>query len=111
MENKNNTCQMTIFGANDINFSGQTFNGGNFAAVFGGLDLDLSCAVIQEDITIVATALFGGIDIKLPPNVNCKINSCSAFGGISDKRNILLEEKFPTVFIQGRAFFGGIDLL
>ena len=42
--------------------------------------LYLRSAIIVEDVTIDATAIFGGIEIYLPDDVNVKLTSTALFG-------------------------------
>lgn len=55
-------------------------------------------------------AIFGGIDILLPENINVKISSNSIFGGFSDKRVVRRSDADFTVYIKGNCIFGGVDI-
>ena len=88
----------------------EEFNGAEMTAVFGGVECDLRNAVIEKDCVIEATAIFGGIDVFLPKNVNVKINSNSLFGGVSGKNRQNSEENTVTVYINGTAVFGGVEI-
>ena len=69
--------------------------GATATAIFGGVDLDLRNAIIDEDIVITSTAIFGGIDIFLPSNVNVKVSSLPIFGGVDDNRILQHQESAP----------------
>ena len=84
--------------------------GAELNAVFGGLDCDLCGAEITGDCVINASAIFGGIDIFVPENVNVKIHSTSIFGGVSDEKKRRFDASKPTVYIRGTALFGGVDV-
>ncbi|MBQ8283545.1 MAG: hypothetical protein IJX75_00480 [Clostridia bacterium] len=99
-----------VFGGADVRPENEEFNGAELTAVFGGVDCDLRNAVIEKDCVIEATAIFGGVDILLPKNVNVKTNSNSLFGGVSDKQRQNSEENTITVYINGTAVFGGIEI-
>ncbi len=98
------------FTGSKVNMQGQNFHGAELNAVFGGIDYDLRDALITEDCVIRATAIFGGIDILLPDNVNVKVSSNSVFGGVSNKRSAAKTENAPTVYINGSGIFGGVDI-
>lgn len=98
------------FSGEEINFNNQIFNGATLTAVFGGVDLDLTNATVQQDVVIDAAAIFGGIDIKLPSYVNVKTSSTSVFGGISDKKHQNSPNNTVTVFVRGTSIFGGVDI-
>lgn len=99
------------FSSQNIDYSGEVFQGAELTAIFGGIKSDLSNAVIQKDCIIEANAVFGGIEITLPSNVNVKVNANSVFGGTSDKTARSELVGAPTVFVNGNAVFGGVTLL
>ena len=107
---ENNYC--TTFSGQDISFDGRQFNGGEFTAVFGGIKLDLSNALINENVVINVSATFGGIDVFVPDDVNVKTSATCIFGGISDKRKNKPKknEATNTVYITGTCLFGGVDI-
>lgn len=98
-----------IFGGREMRFAGQPFNGGNFVAVFGGVDCDLRDALIEQDCRIKAVAIFGGVDIIAPKGVNVKVESTSIFGGTDDTC-----ERDPsapvTIYIDTVSIFGGVEI-
>ena len=99
-----------IFGGQNVSVSGEVFSGASADAVFGGIEMDLRQAIIEEDCVLELTAIFGGIDILLPEGVNVDIKSTSIFGGISDKRKKTDVDSAPTVYIDGTCMFGGVDV-
>lgn len=109
-ENIDGTEISAIFSGQNIDMKGEKFTGKKVSAVFGGLKLDLREAIIKEDAVIDASAIFGGIDIIVPANVNVKIKSSALFGGVKNNSKNLNDEKNPTVFINGSAMFGGIEI-
>ena len=107
---KNDDAIGAIFSGQNINFAGEEFKGKTVGAVFGGLKLDLRKAKIKEDVVINAKAVFGGIEILVPDDVIIKIKSNSAFGGITNKKENSPSDKAPTIYINGTAVFGGVDI-
>lgn len=99
-----------VFGGANINMAGKEFKGKNINAVFGGLKLDLREAKIKEDVIINATAVFGGIDIYVPEGIIVETKSNSFFGGVSNKVKVAPKGKAPTVYVNGMALFGGIEV-
>lgn len=98
------------FGGVKNHFKGQEFKGANIDAIFGGVDIDLSEAIVNHDQVINANAIFGGIDIKAPKGVNIKIKSTPIFGGVSNKLKSDFNEAFPTIYIKAFCLFGGVDI-
>jgi len=99
-----------VFGERKANFRNQQFNGADINAIFGGVTLDLREAVIDHDVLIHATAIFGGADIYVPANVKVKVSSVPVFGGVSNKSMASIEPSAPTVFVNATCMFGGIDI-
>ncbi len=98
------------FGEVKADFNDQEFNGANLTAVFGSTDLDLRKAIIQEDKLIKASAIFGGVEIMMPENVNIKVKSTPIFGATSNKTNRKYDEKLPTIYVNSFCMFGGVDI-
>lgn len=88
----------------------KNLNGANLDAVFGSVELDLKGAVIKQDQVINANAIFGGIEITVPTNVNVKIKSTPIFGGTSNKAKTTYNESLPTLYINSTAIFGGVEI-
>lgn len=110
-EEKGKTCESTaIFSGEKMDFSGEVFQCAELNAVFGGLQCDLRNAIINEDCAIEATAVFGGIDIFVPNNINVKTSSSSVFGGVTNKTQNCHIEGAPTLYIKGTCMFGGVDI-
>ncbi|MBP3568988.1 MAG: hypothetical protein J6K04_07455 [Lachnospiraceae bacterium] len=89
-----------------------TFYGIDGEAIFGGLTIDLRGAKIEENISIDAMAVFGGVDILLPANVSVKLSDLSLFGGCSNARE---NQPYggpvgPTVYVNATALFGGVEV-
>lgn len=99
------------FSGQRINFDNQKFEGSKLDAIFGGIDLDLRKAKIEEDVMIEASAVFGGVDILVPANCKIKVISNSIFGGVNNKvKRTFEEENAPTIYINATCIFGGIDI-
>ncbi|MBQ8914875.1 MAG: hypothetical protein IJ046_01700 [Clostridia bacterium] len=96
------------FSSLELSYDGEVFEGAELSAVFGAVKCDLRSAVIEKDCAIQLSAIFGGIEILVPDNVNVKVNSNSIFGGISNKTRA--KKDAPTVFIGGTCMFGGVEI-
>lgn len=97
------------FSGQKLSFTGNEFKGASLNAVFGGIDLNLKNATIEQDQIINATTVFGGIDILVPNNVNVKVKSNSIFGGVDNKIKDN-KENVPTIYVKAFCLFGGIDV-
>jgi len=97
------------FSGQEINPKGEEFKGASLNAAFGGIDLNLTETQIQKDTLINVTSVFGGIDIKVPSNVNVKVKSTSIFGGVDNKVK-KYNESLPTIYVKAFCLFGGADI-
>ena len=88
------------FAGQDVRFDNEEFKGTDLTAVFGGVKCDLRKAIINEDTVINCSAIFGGIEIFIPENVNIKIKSTPIFGGVSDKAVHANKEAVHTIYIN-----------
>ena len=88
----------------------ETFTGCTLDAIFGGIKMDLRDAKIKKDVVINATAIFGGIDIFVPEDVEVKIKSTSIFGGASNKAKTEVSEKSNIIYVNATCLFGGVDI-
>ena len=107
--NDENTYCATFAGQN-VNFDGEHFTGADLTAVFGGVKCDLRNAIIDSDVVINASCTFGGIEIYVPSDVKIKIKSTPIFGGVSNKANNKSSEDSHTIYINGTAVFGGVEI-
>lgn len=98
------------FSGQDLNFDGEVFEGAELNAVFGGVKCDIRNAIIEKDCAITASAIFGGIDIFVPDNVNVKISSNSIFGGVSEQKHRPYVENAATLYINATCIFGGAEI-
>lgn len=98
-----------IFAGNKYQETG-VFQGTSVNAIFGGYTLDLRNAVIEQDIVIKATAIFGGVDILVPPGVIVRTSSVPIFGGVSNKVSDPTDVNAPVVLVNSVCMFGGVEI-
>lgn len=98
------------FGSQNLQFNNDEFKGTNLNAIFGGIKCDLQNAKIEQDAVINASAIFGGITILVPNEVNVKIISTPIFGGVSDERKTSSKDSKVTLYINAICMFGGVDI-
>lgn len=107
--NKDSEYYATFSGQN-INFGNETFTGCSLNAVFGGLKCDLRDAMIHEDCILDASAIFGGITIYVPENINVKVTSTPIFGGVTNHCRSKNQADGVTIYINALCMFGGVDI-
>lgn len=109
-DDKNMDAQMAVFSGSDRTYNKEVFSGSNLVAIFGVTNLDLRNAVINKDTVIKAFALFGGIEIVVPDDVEIKVRSGFIFGGVSDDRKEKTAKSKHTIYIDASGGFGGIEI-
>lgn len=84
----------------------------HIAAIFGGCLLDLRHAQLESPVTIMhVSAIFGGVQIIVPPGARIEIQSTPIFGGVSKKiTNDALPNDAPVIHIKAEAIFGGVEI-
>lgn len=98
------------FSGQDLRFHGQCFRGARLTAVFGSVKCDLTGAMIERDVMIHAEAIFGGVEILVPAQMQVRVVSNSAFGGVSEKRPHSTDPNAITVYVNGMCMFGGVTV-
>lgn len=105
------TTEITaIFSSEKRALSSEISVGSRITAVFGGVEIDLRGATIANDIIIDCTAIFGGIDLYLPPQTPVYFDCFKMFAGASDERPSANAAAGGSVYITGTALFGGIEV-
>ncbi len=101
-----------IFAGINRRLESKEFRGGKATALFGGIELDFTSAKLAgNQATVDLTAMFGGIDIRVPRNWKVVVDSHAILGGVDDKHRTESEEQIEaTLFIKATAIFGGIDI-
>jgi hypothetical protein len=81
-------------------------------AIMGGNDIDLRHAEIDEDeVTIVAVAVMGGMDIYVPDSVEVQVGGFALMGGNGERGSTRASRPgAPRIRILAYSLMGGIDV-
>lgn len=111
ISNKDEIDGTAIFAGYEKKIESKSFKGGKITAMFGGAEIDLREAELDENgATISAFAAFGGVDIFIPESWPIEIHSTAILGGVgSECRNEQCSEG-KRLIIYATATFGGIDI-
>ncbi len=92
--------------------SGEVKEDLEIGAILGGLKLDLTEAEIQEDINIKVSSILGGIEIRVPQNVNVNIGYDKLIlGDCKNKTKNVNSSKNKNINLFVESFGGDITIL
>jgi hypothetical protein len=79
-------------------------------AVFGAVTLDLREAQIDDEATVDALALFGGVEVLVPKRWRLSLSGRPIFGGFDDRTRSepVPPPDAPILKVNGLAVFGGV---
>lgn len=81
------------------------------SAVFGGATLDLRGAHVDDEASVDAFALFGGVDVLVPKGWRVSLSGLPIFGGYDDRTAAVdLPEDAPVLNVRATAVFGGVGV-
>ena len=100
----------SLFSGSNQFAGGKGFHGGHVSATFGSADIDLRSAdLVEGAATVHASALFGSINLRVPPDWAVDIRSSAMFGSIETKRPEPSEPK-ARLTVTGSCLFGEIQI-
>jgi predicted membrane protein len=83
---ENTIVATAIFGGSETAITSQQFAGGQATALFGGIDLDLRQARLDPGGAVLnVTALFGGVEIIVPPGWHVVTRGTPILGSLENK--------------------------
>lgn len=102
-----------MFGGSKRRIANQVFKGGELNNIFGGSELDMTQAILNEGENVLEIhCIFGGVGMVVPADWNVRIDVVSIFGGFSDKRTIIKQgaDDSKMLIIKGTCIFGGGEI-
>jgi len=109
-EESDEVALVAILGGIDLESRAQAFRGGTMLAWFGGVAVDLRQAKLGPDARLTVGALFGGVDVKVPPGWRVVSTSRTFAGGVSEDVPEPEDANAPTLTIESSAAFGGVSI-
>jgi hypothetical protein len=80
-------------------------------AILGGIVLDFRDAALPPGVTdLHVSAVFGGIEIIVPPGLSVEVSGTAIFGGFGHVERVpaVADPDRPVLRVRGRAVFGGV---
>jgi predicted membrane protein len=115
-ETSNTMNAVAVFSGVERRISSQDFQFGRVMAIFGGAEIDLRQAGIQQETAeLEVNAIFGGAEIRVPDSWQVVSRGQFVFAGFSDKtRDVstvdLSNPNRKTLVISGISLFGGVEI-
>jgi|SRR5262245_34205836 len=87
------------------------FRGGDATAILGGCKLDLRQAAIKTGPAVIDTfAMWGGVEILVPPDWAVVVQGTPIMGAYEDKTTPPREGTGPRLIIKGVVIMGGVEI-
>jgi predicted membrane protein len=100
---------VAVLGGFERRVSVPDFRGGEITAVMGGCALDLRESSIVKEAVINVFTIWGGINIKVPPDWTVVLNGTPLMGGFSEK-TVTPPDASKRLVITGYAIMGGVEV-
>lgn len=113
LESKHILKNTSVFSGSDIRSNSQKFEGGEVTAVFGGAKIDLrDVKLVEYGAHLEFNAVFGGITLMVPRDIQIEASGTPLFGGWEDKTSNQYQagENIPTLHVTCNPLFGGIEI-
>jgi len=108
--NVNDTVDVVaILGAVERRLRTPDFRGGEITALMGGCALDLRESSIAREAMLNVFAIWGGINIKVPPDWTVVMNGTPVMGGFVDK-TIAAPDTGKRLVVTGYVIMGGVEV-
>ena len=79
-------------------------------AWFGGITVDLREAELAPGARLTVHTLFGGVELRTPPNWRMSSNAKALSGGVDIRTPAQDDPDAPVLLLEGAAIFGGIEV-
>ncbi len=102
-----------VFGGSSVRVTSKHFQGGDITAAFGGLEIDMRGAEIEGNVAVLkASAILGGIELRVPPHWTVVVKGTPVLGGIEDKTIRFRDANVlgPSLVIDATVVLGGIEI-
>jgi len=103
---------IAVMGGVERKISGRAFEGGDIIAFMGGGKLDLRQAKLAGDeAAIQIFAMWGGYELRVPPEWIVSVEVLPLLGGVEDKRTHQEHvDGAPRLVLKGVVIMGGIEV-
>lgn len=108
----NQINDFVIFGAKEERFNCDDFQGGSATALFGAIEIDLTDCKMKSYAELELTAVFGGIELRVPEEWQVQTNGMPFLGGMDNhtRKKIDGNDVRPLLNVRYTAAFGGVEV-
>lgn len=99
-----------VFSGRKIASTAAPLHHGNATAVFGGVEIDLTAARIDERATLEAVAVLGSVEVRVPPNWRVELDGPAILGGLENHAAPPADGTAPTLRITATAVLGAVEV-
>ena len=99
---------MAVFDGTSLESEAKSFRGGSMVAWYGGVDADLRKAELASEARLNVAAMFGGIQLLVPPSWRVQSNVRAIAGGVEVGGKDPDDPDAPLLVLDGYAFCGGV---
>ena len=97
------------FSGQNLNFEDKKLDNMELNAIFGGIKCNYKDSIIDKDIIIKTSSIFGGTTLILPKGYKVKVTSTSIFGGVDNNYKDSKEDT-KIIYINATCLFGGVEI-
>ncbi len=102
---------VTTFGGARFESTAGDLSEGSVFTMFGGVELNLVHATIDERATIILRSIMGGIDVKVPPTWRVELIANEVLAEIGNRTNPDdVPDDAPLLLVDATAIVGGIEI-
>lgn len=110
IEDSDTTCSVK-FGAKTKYFTNENLEKAYLKCEFGALFAYFDGAALNPDgATVYVEANFAGVELYIPRHWNVQCNMSTTFGGVDEHGRNNPNPDSPTITIQGKANFAGVEI-
>ncbi len=100
-----------VLGGLERRVASQDFCGGSLTAVMGGCEVDLRQAAIASSPAVIDVfALWGGIELRVPPEWTVRVEGTPVMGAIEDHTAPGRANSQQVLVVRGTAIMGGVEI-
>lgn len=99
-----------IFSGSETVNASKNYKGGSATIIFGGATIDLRDATLKGEATLDVTAIFGGLELRVPREWRVVSKIAPIAGGVENKAQGKDDHDGPVLILTGFVALGGVEV-